>query len=381
MTQPLGIYLHIPFCLAKCSYCAFVSQPDAEEFHAPYVAALCKEIVAAGGDFNLRGKPVDTVFFGGGTPTVLGAVELAKILEAVQMTFPLTTDAEVTVEANPGTLGQRELRELKAAGFNRLSIGVQSLDDKVLAAAGRIHTAAQAMEIFREARRTGFENISLDLMYGLPGQSLASWRETMACAIALHPEHVSAYGLKLEEGTPLSTAVRAGRIALPEEEAEEAMYDELNSFLPERGYMRYEISNFALPGRECRHNLKYWHWRPYRGFGVAAHSFIGSERFANTENLSEYLQIMQAGKSPEKFREKANLGIAMAEYTFLVLRTTAGLDIDDFASVFDCDFQKHFASPLAKLKKMGLIYCDDRTVRLTSLGMKLGNQVFAEFLP
>lgn len=381
MPQTLGLYIHIPFCQAKCKYCAFVSKSGAEEVYAPYVAALCKEILAAGGDFNLCETPVDSVFFGGGTPTVLSVSELKKILQTVQTAFQLTMDAEITIEANPGTLDQKALTELKSAGFNRLSIGVQSFDDAVLRSIGRIHTAAQAMETFRQARISGFDNISMDLMYGLPGQSYASWLDTMLCATGLGPEHISAYGLKLEEGTPLLMAVRAGQIALPDEETEEAMYDELNIFLPLQDYLRYEISNYALPGRQCRHNLKYWRWKPYRGFGVASHSFIGAERFANTESINEYLQLIQTGRFPENFREKADWATAMAEYAFLALRMTTGLDIADFANSFGQNFHEHFASQIIKLKGMGLITCDDKTVSLTALGMKLGNQVFAEFLP
>ena len=381
MPQPFGVYIHIPFCLAKCNYCAFVSKAGTQELHAPYVAALCREISAAGGDFGLRDRPVDTVFFGGGTPTVLAASVLGEILQKVQTSFALTVDAEVSIEANPGTLDQAALTKLKVAGFNRLSLGVQSFEDAILRSAGRIHSAAQAKETFRRARAAGFDNISLDLMYGLPGQSCENWLDTLAQAAELGPEHISAYGLKLEEGTPLATAVKSGRLALPDEEAEEAMYDELNIILPQLGYRRYEISNYALNGRECRHNLKYWQWRPYRGFGVAAHSFDGTERFANVENIDEYLQSMLSGKSPEIFREKSEPATGMAEYAFLALRTAEGLDIEAFTRIFERGFHECFGTRVVKLKRAGLLTCDQKTVRLTPRGMKLGNQVFIEFLP
>ena len=381
MPQAMGIYIHIPFCLARCNYCAFVSLAGAEEMHAPYVAALCSEIAAAGGDFSLPAAKVDTVFLGGGTPTVLAASALGEILQKVRTTFVLDADAEISIEANPGTLDPVKLSLLRFAGFNRLSIGVQSFDDAVLNAAARIHRAAQAKETFSQAREAGFDNISLDLMYGLPGQSGASWQDTLKQAIALGPEHISAYGLKLEEGTPLSKAVESGRVALPVEEAEEAMYDELNVLLPQKGYLRYEISNYALPGQECRHNMKYWRWRSYRGFGVAAHSFCDAERFANVEGVQEYLKRIHAGHSPENFRETADPTTAMAEYAFLALRMAAGLNGAEFARIFDRDFDAVFGVQIGRLERKGLLVCENKTVRLTALGMKLGNQVFVEFLP
>ena len=381
MSQPLGIYIHIPFCLAKCHYCAFVSQAGAEELQSPYVAALCSEIIAAGGDFDLSAMPVDTVFFGGGTPTVLATSELIRILKTIRTTFFLTADAEISIEANPGTVSAKQLEKLLSAGFNRLSIGVQSFDNKVLAAAGRIHQAAEAENTLRQAREAGFDNLSLDLMYGLPGQTKASWLDTLLCATELRPDHLSAYGLKVEEGTPLARAVQAGNTVLPSEEDEEAMYDAMEAFLPQRGYVRYEISNYARPGNECRHNLKYWRYLPYRGFGVAAHSFQRFERFANTENVRDYIEIMKAGMSPEVFREKLDRPAAMGEYIFLALRTAQGLETDDFSQKFDCDFFNGFKSQTEKLLRQGLLCSDGKFLRLTSRGMKLGNQIFLEFLP
>ncbi len=374
----LGLYVHIPFCRAKCSYCAFVSQVCDPSVQHSYVAALCREITAAGGDFSV---PADTVFFGGGTPTLLPAADLARILQAIRETFPLADDAEISLEANPGTVDVAGLKALRQAGFNRLSLGVQSFDDQVLRGIGRIHRAAEAVQAVGMARSAGFENISMDLMFGLPRQSVNSWRETLARAVSLAPDHISAYGLKLEEETPLAARVASGQVALPAEGDEEAMYDWLNEFLPQQGLARYEISNYARPGRECRHNLKYWRYRPYRGFGVAAHSFDGMARFANTEELSRYIARMTAGESAEEFRETLADPDRMAEYVFLALRTTAGLSASDFDVRFRRDFAENYAVAIAELKKSGMLTNEKEQWRLTEKGLKLSNQAFVKFLP
>ena len=374
----LGIYVHIPFCRAKCSYCAFVSQVCDPSVQHSYVAALCREITAAGGDFSV---PADTVFFGGGTPTLLPAADLARILQAIRKTFSLADDAEISLEANPGTVDVASLKALRQAGFNRLSLGVQSFDDQVLRGIGRIHRAAEAVQAVGMARSAGFENISMDLMFGLPRQSVDSWQETLSRAVSLEPDHISAYGLKLEEETPLAVLVASGQAALPSEGDEEAMYDWLNEFLPQQGLARYEISNYARPGRECRHNLKYWRTLPYRGFGVAAHSFDGMARFANTEELSRYIARMAAGESVEEFRETLADPDRMAEYVFLALRSTTGLAASDFKVRFRCSFTDYYAVAIAELKKSGLLANEKEQWRLTEKGLKLSNRAFVKFLP
>lgn len=378
LANSLGIYVHIPFCLAKCSYCAFVSAVCDRSLQQSYVAALCGEITAAGGDFSV---PVDTVFFGGGTPTVLETTALSAILQVLRAAFPVAANAEISLEANPGTVDRNSLQLLRQSGFNRLSLGVQSFDDAVLAGIGRIHRAEDAKKAFTDARAAGFENISLDLMYGLPLQSVSGWKKTLDRAVALGPDHISAYGLKLEEGTPLESAVTSGQVALPSEEDEESMYDLLNDFLPSQGYARYEISNYATPGRECRHNLKYWNYEIYRGFGVAAHSFDGVDRFANTDDLSKYVESLTGGMSCEGFRESLDLPTAMAEYVFLSLRTSRGLSGTNFSRRFGREFVEYYEEPIARLVRLGLLMQETDSWRLTERGMKLGNQAFAEFLP
>lgn len=377
-TQTLGIYVHIPFCRTKCNYCAFVSKVCDGASHRSYVAALCGEIAAAGGDFTM---PVDSVFFGGGTPTVLAATDLATILQTLRKSFLLTEDVEISLEANPGTVDSTNLQLLRQSGFNRLSLGVQSFDDTVLAAIGRIHQAKDAESAFTQARAAGFMNISLDLMYGLPLQNLSGWNETLKRAVALAPDHISAYGLKLEEGTPLEAHVSAGQVSLPLEAEEEAMYDQLNEYLPSQGYSRYEISNYAPSGFECRHNQKYWRYRPYRGFGVAAHSFDGNARFANTSDIYKYIESLAAGISAEDFRETLDRSTAMAEYAFLALRTVRGLVGRDFKLRFGEDILKYYGVSIDRLIQQCLLTQEDDSFRLTDRGMKLGNQVFTEFLP
>ena len=379
LSPTLGIYVHIPFCQAKCSYCGFVSQVGNEKMQQEYVAALCREITAAGGDFSAFS--VDSLFFGGGTPTVLSTDALALILQTIRGNFRLSDDAEISIEANPGTVTAESLATLRRQGFNRLSLGVQSFDDKVLAMIGRVHRAEEAESAFRLARQAGFANIGLDLIYGLPQQTLTNWQATLERAIALNPDHLSAYGLKLEDGTPLDVAVADGSLPLPSEEDEEAMYDVLNEFLPLHGYQRYEIANYAKPGRQCRHNRKYWRSLPFRGFGLAAHSFDGTQRFANTADLGEYIERSQAGLGVETVRESLDEAVVIGEYVFTALRLTEGMRFDEFQQRFGQDFRQLFAEPLARLNKMGLLEKTEQAVFLTPRGMKFGNQVFGEFLP
>ena len=374
-----GIYVHIPFCRAKCNYCAFLSQVENEESQQAYVAALCREITAAGGDFSAG--VVDTVFFGGGTPTVLPTAALAAILCTIRQTISLAPDAEISIEANPGTVTAESLDALRRQGFNRLSLGVQSFDETVLAATGRIHRSADAKAAVGLARQAGFDNVGLDLMYGLPQQTVASWRSTLEQAVELQPQHLSAYGLKLEEGTPLAAAVTTGRQTLPSEADEETMYDFLNGYLPAMGFERYEIANFAKAGKQCRHNRKYWLSQPFRGFGLAAHSFDGTQRFVNTDNLKEYLRRSALGHTVAMPPERIDEATLIAEYVFTALRLAEGLRYDEFQRRFDRDFRQLYAAALPPLLKQQLIVQTDREIFLTPLGMKFGNRVFAEFLP
>ncbi|MDR7867274.1 MAG: radical SAM family heme chaperone HemW [Sporomusaceae bacterium] len=375
----IGLYIHIPFCQQKCLYCDFPSVAGGEELYAAYTAALCREIAGRGG--LLSAAAVDTVYIGGGTPTALPAGCLEEIGRCLRANAAVAADAEFTVEANPGTLDDEKLAVLAAIGVSRVSLGVQAFDDAVLAAAGRIHTAAQAAEAVAAVRAAGFGRISVDLMYGLPGQTAASFRAGLERAAAMPVEHLSVYGLKVEEGTPFARMAAGGSLALPDEAEEEAMYDMAASFLPECGFARYEISNYARPGAECRHNLRYWRYEPYIGVGAAAHSFWQGERLANTADVKEYIARVAAGETPLASREQPGGAVAMAEYAFLAVRTAAGVCYADFAARFGLEFPQLYGATAEKLQRQGLVTSGTDGLRLTAKGQKYGNIVFAAFLP
>ena len=374
-----GVYLHIPFCRSKCSYCAFVSQVASSQVQQNYIAALCREISAASGDFSV--PSVDTVFFGGGTPSLLQAQDIERILTAVRNKYPFRFDAEISLEANPGTVSEDKLKELRRAGINRLSLGVQSFDDEILKGIGRSHLAADARRTIEAARRAGFKNISLDLMYGLPEQTLACWQDTLEQAVKLSPEHVSVYGLKLEEGTDLECRAAQGRVSLPDEEQEEAMYDMANEFLPQQGYRRYEISNFCLDGQECRHNLKYWNYEPFQGFGVAAHSFDGRSRRANTDSIEGYIEQMRTTLTATVFSEELSKDTGRIDYIITGLRKNDGMDIRRFNEQFDCDFSALYLRQIEELRAGGWLQQEESRVFLTAKGFKVANRIMEKFLP
>ena len=381
MTQ-WGIYAHIPYCVKKCAYCDFVStavgKSAAREMKA-YAAALRAEILREVPPLRARWGDAATVYLGGGTPTALPAALLTGILETLRTAAG--TPVECTVEANPGTVDAAYLTQLRAAGANRLSLGVQSFDDRLLRVIGRIHTAAEAEQAFRAARAAGFENISLDLMYGLPTQTLDDLKKSVDEALALVPEHISVYGLTVEEGTPFAAAEAQGKLALPTEDAAEEMYDWLTAALPARGYVRYEISNFARQGCESRHNLGYWRNVPYLGVGAAAHGYVDGVRWGNEPDTEKYILAVSAGRSvrtPEDTeRTRTN---AMEEYAFLALRTAKGIDEADFYYTFSVDIDIIYGAVIEKYSAQGLLRRADGFVALTNEGMKVGNEVFAAFL-
>ena len=290
MLNPISIYIHIPFCVKKCAYCDFASFSGRMGRMGAYVDAVCREIRAQAAFFGKR--RVKTVFFGGGTPTLMTGGQVQAIMDTLCECFYIEETAEISMEGNPGTVTAESLAAYRAAGVNRLSLGVQSMDDGLLAAIGRIHTAAQAREAVAFARAAGFENINLDLMLGLPGQTAGQWEETLAAAIALGPEHLSCYSLILEEDTPLYAAAQAGTCApLPDEDALDAMDAITTRLTEEAGYHRYEVSNWARPGRECRHNIVYWECESYLGIGCAAHGEMDGTRFEHTADVEEYVKI------------------------------------------------------------------------------------------
>ena len=377
-----GIYAHIPYCVKKCAYCDFVSaavgKSAAREMEA-YAAALRAEILREVPPLRARWGDAATVYIGGGTPTALPTELLTEILYI--LIEAAGTPMECTVEANPGTVDAHSLAQLRAAGANRLSLGVQSFDDRLLRIIGRIHTAQEARAAFRAARAAGFDNISLDLMYGLPTQTLDDLKKSVDEALALAPAHISVYGLTVEEGTPFAAAEAQGRLMLPSEETAEEMYDWLTAELPARGYARYEISNFARQGFESRHNLGYWRNIPYLGIGAAAHGYIDGVRWGNEAATEKYIRAMRAGESarvPEDMgRTQEN---AMEEYAFLALRTVRGIDTADFQRTFGVGIDEVYGAVIEKYSAQGLLRRAEHHVALTDAGMKLGNEVFAAFL-
>lgn len=350
----------------------------------PYVRALLTEIRLAGqmaqhGDRSPRRSR--TIFFGGGTPSLLSVSQITDLLEACYSSFAVDKDAEITLEANPGTLDQEQLAGLRAAGINRLSMGAQSFDPGLLKALGRIHTPEEVQQAVSYARNAGFTSINLDLMFGLPEQTMDHWRETLACALALHPEHLSLYSLIIEEDTPFYDWVHQGRITPGDEDLCADMYEYADEYLGKAGYTNYEISNWTLPGHHSRHNLTYWKNLPYIGMGAGAHSCFGGRRFSNERNPSIYVKKLKGGQIPEAESEAIGHLQAMSETAFLALRTAMGLHLPTFEERFAVPFVDFVGERLQTVTKAGLLECADEWLRLSKRGRLLGNEVFLRLLP
>lgn len=408
--KELELYLHIPFCERKCAYCDFLSAPADLPVRISYIKKLQEEIAYYGAQYGEY--QVSSIFFGGGTPTILEGYQLAAILETVKEHFNITTDAEITVECNPGTLTAGKAEKLVQAGFNRLSMGLQSADDRELHLLGRIHNFAQFLESYDLARKAGFQNINVDLMSALPGQTLKSWQDTLQKVTALRPEHISAYSLIIEEGTPFYERFEEDeRIReegghprlLPEEDVERQMYELTETFLHTKGYERYEISNYAKPGYECRHNCGYWTRKDYLGLGLGASSLVEHQRFQNTSELKTYLEqeySPQCEGQHERIAETIQLqeetGLTqtghhihietldkkseMEEFMFLGLRLMAGISRQQFEKKFQVTLNSVYGEVLRKLKGEQLIEEVAGYVRLTEHGIDVSNYVLAEFL-
>lgn len=373
-----GVYVHIPFCRHKCFYCDFPSYAGEERWMSRYREALCREI-AAQGYRCLQEGAVRTVYIGGGTPTALAADDLLAVICAVRESFRLTGEEEFTVEANPGTVDAKLLERLCEAGVNRLSFGVQSFSDALLAAIGRIHTAREAEDAVRMAQKAGFR-VSLDLMYGLPGQTLADLAASVARAAALAVRHISVYGLAVEEGTPFARMADEGRLDLPTDEVCGDMYDYITAELPRLGYRRYEISNYAKAGEESCHNLAYWQDVPYIGLGAAAHSYWHGRRTENEQDLRRYIACIEGDLSPAREEEPCSRESHIEEFAFLALRTADGIDKKCFRGTFASDVHEVYGEVIARLQAADLVEETTESIRLTEQGMKFGNRVFEAFL-
>lgn len=379
----LSLYIHYPFCLRKCLYCAFNSVVDAPCTPDGYLEGLLREMdlrAAAAG----AGASAITLYFGGGTPSLLEPVQVQRIIAAARRCYRLAPDAEITLECNPGTATFEKLAALREAGVNRLSLGVQSFDDAFLVALGRIHTGRQAVEAFAAARSAGFDNVGIDLIHSLPGQTCVDWERDLARACELQPEHLSVYGLTVEEGTPFALQEEEGRLTLPDEEMSVAMYEKSSELLTAAGYEQYEIANFARPGFRSRHNAGYWERRPYLGFGAGAHSYLRASghgrRFSNADQVEDYLRMVLRDTLPTVESRTLSRDEAMAEYFFLGLRMTEGVSLERFREEFSVSFRDAFGPVCADLFAVGLLEVWDGFLRLTPKGRILSNQVFVRFL-
>ncbi len=383
----VGLYLHSPFCQAKCFYCDFNSYAGLKHLYGPYLDAMIQEIRWLAHRFE---PSVATVFLGGGTPTVLPIDLLRRLLAACFEAFAVEDGAEITSEANPGTLAPDYLQALRRLGINRLCLGAQSFDPAELAMLGRIHTAEQVALTVAGARQAGFDNLNLDLIYGLPGQALAVWRRTVEQALALTPEHLSLYCLTVEEGTPLYDQVFGGRLPMPDPDLAADMYDLADDLLGRAGYRQYEISNWSLPCYECAHNLIYWRNQPYLGVGAGAHSSANGQRWWDVLPVHTYVDRMARalppqGQWPSPAAEGGELidrPLEMGETLMLGLRLTReGVVADDFRRRFGVSLEEVYGQVIEDLVAAGLLVRDAVGLRLSGRGRLLGNQVFAQFLP
>lgn len=374
-----GVYVHVPFCRTKCTYCAFVSGDYDEALAARYLPALEREIRLAGAS---DGRPhVDTIFFGGGTPSLLPAAELAGLVSALCEAFDVAPDAEITVEMNPGTLTPAKLDVYREAGVTRASVGVQSFDDDELRSIGRVHDAEEARAAVRMLRAAGFDNVSLDLIAGLPHQSREVWRHNLDEALALEPDHLSLYLLELHPGTRLARDVEAGRIARPDDDVAAEMYFAMVDRLAAAGFEHYEISNFARGGRRrSRHNEKYWTDAPYYGFGVSAHAYLDGERRANVRQIAAYAEAVERDGTGVAERTPIGAGERAAEAAFLGLRRLEGIDVAAFAERHGVELLEAYREGLEQFFDVGLVEVVDGRLRLTRSGLVLSNEVFQAFV-
>lgn len=375
----IGCYVHIPFCVKKCAYCDFNSYSGyTDKSVSRYVDALETEIRRADGT---RQGPVDTVFFGGGTPTAIPALSQARLLRAVQETLPVTPDAEITTEANPGTMDTAHLDILRKAGFNRISFGVQSFDAGLLKTLDRIHGPDEARRAVQAARAAGFENVSIDLMFALPRQTLAQWRDTLAQALDLGTEHLSLYALIVEEGTGFYTLQQKGRLPTPSDDLAADMYALAQQTAEAHGFGQYETSNFAQAGRECRHNLHYWRNEPYWGFGCGAASYLDGARRMTLKSPGLYADTVEGGGDLTVSCETLTVEETMAETMMLGLRLTGeGVPCAPFAQRFGADPRQVYARDLETFQRRGLLEVTEACIRLTPQGVFLSSEVLMAFV-
>lgn len=377
--EELGIYIHIPFCKQKCFYCDFCSFANKNEMQGKYVETVINEIK------NITHKEkytVTTIYLGGGTPSILNPDYIKNILQEIKSSFEILDDAEITIEINPGTVNEEKLKKYKEYGINRLSIGLQSANDKILKKIGRIHDYKQFEETFFYARKCGFKNINVDLMIGLPTQAVEDVKQTLEKIIQKNPEHISVYSLIIEEGTIIEKLINENKLQLPDEEAERIMYWTVVNELKENGYNQYEISNFSKKTYESKHNTNCWKQKQYIGLGTSAHSYLNKKRYSNTNNIEEYIKNIQENNISKNItiHEEQTEESTMNEYMLLGLRMIQGININEFKQKFKIDPTIKYKEILEKLQKENLIQITKTSIKLTKQGIDFGNIVWEEFI-
>lgn len=377
--KKLGIYIHIPFCKKKCAYCDFVSFSNKQNLVNEYVETLKKEINKC--KISKEEYIVDTIYFGGGTPSYIDSKYIIDILDVIKNRFNISKNAEITIEVNPGTTSEEKLNDYYKSGINRLSIGLQSIDDKLLRTIGRIHSFSDFLETYNTAEKTGFTNINVDLMIGLPTQNLSDVKMAIEKIVELSPKHISVYSLIVEEGTPIEEKINKKELFLPTEILERKMYWTVKKELEKNGYMHYEISNFAKTGYESKHNTSCWNQEEYIGFGLAAHSYINNTRYSNTEDIEEYIKNIICDKDEHRtIHEVQSREDKMKEYMLLALRKIEGVRISEFKKRFVDNPIYLYRKELNKLVTQELIEIEEDNIKLTKKGIDLANLVWEEFV-
>jgi oxygen-independent coproporphyrinogen-3 oxidase len=372
-----GLYIHIPFCEKRCVYCDFYTVAGQRTRIPDYLEALKNEMTLRAKETFWQRQRFATIFFGGGTPSLLSPQQIAGILESAFSVFTFEENPEITLEANPGTVTSEQLARYRAGGINRLSLGIQSFHADELEMLDRLHSPQQAIDAVLDARRVGFENINTDFMFALPQQTIPRWQQTLEQACCLAPTHISAYNLTIETGTPLDFAIRKGKIHPLTEEEERAFYQFTIDFLESQGYLQYEVSNFARPGYEAKHNIKYWDDSSYLGLGASAHSYNGERRFWNVANLRKYLEALAANQLPEDTSEMLSIQQKMFETAFLGLRQRRGVDLANFTEKFCQRFDEAFNGAVRELEENGFLLRQDNYLQLTREGLYLCDEICA----
>ena len=378
-TPGFGVYIHIPFCRTKCNYCTFVIKPWRKDLAERYSRAVIQELDLFLSENEVSGV-ADTIYFGGGTPSLVPAEHIAALLSTCRRHFDVPQNCEISLEANPGTVTAEKAAAYRGCGITRISLGAQTFDERSLQAIGRDHTAGQVATSLALLREKGFENINVDLILGLPEQDEIQWAGNLEMVTQLEPPHISVYMLELEPKSPLYHLVARGVHRVPDEDAVSDWYLGALDHLPGHGYAQYEISNFALPGYECRHNLKYWQRRPVFGFGIGSHSFDGRARYANLAGMNAYLSRVEAGISPVEWRRVLDEKEELGETLFLGLRLRSGLNWEELSEGFGAEQVAEYEKTLRSMSNDGLVEWRDSSIRLTPRGMLLSNEVFQAFV-